>query len=541
MSTAMSKSMLNEVAPVAHGAIDQARNHNIGQLLRRSAVRHPDKLAIICGSVRYSYQDLDRLCSAVASGFSRLGIRPGDRVAVLARNSHAYAIIRFALARMGAVLVPINFMLNPTEIAYILKHSGARLLCIDADCEKNGREALTHGTEVEQIVGLPGERSPSPEAETSFEDLTAAEDHPEDVIVDARAVAQIIYTSGTESAPKGAMLTHEAVMWEYVTCLIDGEMSGSDIMLHAMPLYHCAQLDVFLGPAVYAGITSIITSDPTPENLLLLMEQHGITSFFAPPTVWIGLLNSPRFSSAALASLRKGYYGASIMPVGILKKMQEVLPNVRFFNLYGQTEIAPVATVLKPEDQLSRAGSAGQAALNVETRVVDDLGNDVPPGKIGEVVHRSPQLMIGYFKDEERTAEAFRGGWFHSGDLATRDSDGYITIVDRKKDMIKTGGENVASREVEEALYQLRGIKEVAVIGLPHPTWVEAVAAVVVPDAAGVLSAEDVIAHCRNRLAHFKCPKHVIFVDQLPKNPSGKIMKRKLRIDYANIFEGGTA
>ncbi|HEY8353090.1 MAG TPA: AMP-binding protein, partial [Sphingomonadales bacterium] len=231
-------------------------------------------------------------------------------------------------------------------------------------------------------------------------------------------------------------------------------------------------------------------------------------------------------------------YGASIMPVGVLKSLQKALPKVRLFNLYGQTEIAPVATVLKPEDQIARAGSAGLAALNVETRVVDDEGRDVAPGEVGEIVHRSPQLMIGYFKDEERTAEAFRDGWFHSGDLATRDADGYITIVDRKKDMIKTGGENVASREVEEALYHLKGVKEVAVVGLPHPTWVEAVVAVVVRDGVTDISEDAVIAHCRDRLAPFKCPKKVIFVDQLPKNPSGKIMKRELRQTYAQAFQG---
>jgi fatty-acyl-CoA synthase len=207
-----------------------------------------------------------------------------------------------------------------------------------------------------------------------------------------------------------------------------------------------------------------------------------------------------------------------------------------YHNLYGQTEIAPVATVLAPEDQLSRAGSAGRAALNVETRVVDDQGNDVAPGEVGEIVHRSPQLMTGYYNDEERTAEAFRGGWFHSGDLATRDVDGYFTIVDRKKDMIKTGGENVASREVEEVLYRLAGVKEVAVIGLPHPTWVEAVVAVVVPKEAGALTQEAVVAHARANLAPFKAPKRVVFVDELPKNPSGKIMKRALREQHQGLF-----
>ena len=271
--------------------------------------------------------------------------------------------------------------------------------------------------------------------------------------------AQIVYTSGTESRPKGAMLSHDAVISNYVTCLVDAEIAHADAMLHALPLYHCAQLDVFLGPGIYVGITNVITSKPTADNLLSLMERERITSFFAPPTVWISLLRSPQFDKTDLSRLAKGYYGASIMPVEVLKEMQRRLPQVRLWNLYGQTEIAPVATVLKPEDQLRKAGSAGKQALNVETRIVDDAMNDVKTGVIGEIVHRSPQLLSAYYRDEEKTRAAFEGGWFHSGDLGVMDGEGYITVVDRKKDMIKSGGENVASREVEEAhLWNRRGI-----------------------------------------------------------------------------------
>jgi len=220
------------------------------------------------------------------------------------------------------------------------------------------------------------------------------------------------------------------------------------------------------------------------------------------------------------------------MPVEVLRELQERLPAVRLWNLYGQTEIAPLATVLKPEDQLRKAGSAGKAVLNVETRIVDDLMQDVRPGDVGEIVHRSPQLLQGYFNDPEKTEAAFAGGWFHSGDLATVDDEGYITVVDRKKDMIKTGGENVASREVEEAIYQLPAVSEVAVIGLPDPIWIEAVTAIVVAKPGQSLSESAVIDHCRQRLARFKLPKRVIFADHLPKNPSGKLLKRELREAY---------
>ncbi|HON30419.1 MAG TPA: AMP-binding protein, partial [Ottowia sp.] len=251
--------------------------------------------------------------------------------------------------------------------------------------------------------------------------------------------------------------------------------------------------------------------------------------FFAPPTVWIALLRSPLFDTTDLSQLAKGYYGASIMPVEVLKEIARRLPQVRLWNLYGQTEIAPLATMLGPDDQLRKPGSAGRAVLNVETRVVDDDMRDVAVGEVGEIVHRSPHLMLGYFHDDERTAAAFTGEWFHSGDLGVIDDEGYISVVDRKKDMIKTGGENVASREVEEMIYRLPQVSEVAVIGLPDAKWVEAVTAVVVLKAGQTLSEDALIAHCSTHMAAFKAPKRVIFTDALPKNPSGKLLKRQLR------------
>jgi fatty-acyl-CoA synthase len=212
------------------------------------------------------------------------------------------------------------------------------------------------------------------------------------------------------------------------------------------------------------------------------------------------------------------------------------MPNVQLWNLYGQTEIAPLATMLGPEDQLRKPGSCGRAVLNVETRVVDDRMRDVSPGEVGEIVHRSPHLMLGYFHDDERTKAAFEAGWFHSGDLATIDAEGYIFVVDRKKDMIKTGGENVASREVEETIYRLPQVSEVAVVGVPHPHWVEAVVAVIVVKSGQSLSKDAVYAHCAEHLARFKVPKHIVFSDSLPRNPSGKLLKRELRQKHATLF-----
>jgi fatty-acyl-CoA synthase len=506
---------------------------SLADLLRRTARRVPGKSAIRCGDTVWTYREFDEVCGRLARGLREQGIGPGDRVAILSRNSHAFAALRFALARIGAVLVPVNFMLNAEEIAFILRSSGVVALAVGPDFVAVGVAAAARETKVTMMLWLPGETASAPPAAMrSFDDLCACQDVDAPVEVDGRSLAQIVYTSGTESLPKGAMLTHEAVIWQYVSCIVEGGMAADDVMLHALPLYHCAQLDVFLGPAIYLGATNIITSLPRPEVILPLIAEHKITSFFAPPSVWISLLRSPLFDATDLSSLQKGYYGASIMPVEVLRELQRRLPAVRLWNLYGQTEIAPLATVLKPEDQLRKAGSAGKPVLNVETRVVDDALRDVQPGEVGEIVHRSPQLLQGYFNEPEKTEQAFAGDWFHSGDLATVDAEGYITVVDRKKDMIKTGGENVSSREVEEAIYQLPQISEVAVIGLPDPRWIEAVTAVVVVKAGLAIDEAAIVGHCREKLAHFKVPKRVIVADSLPKNPSGKLLKRELRARY---------
>jgi fatty-acyl-CoA synthase len=532
----------------------------VADLLRRTAARWPHKTGIVCGDVRWTWSQFDALVSRIAAGLHRVGVASGEPVGVLARNSHGFVALRFALARLGAVLVPVNFMLNADEAAYILGHAGVRVLAVDSGLAALGRAAAgstTHPGSITRLLWLPSEDGAPRPADWGAHDLDllALADTDTDTDTDAGTdtnatppvptihdhdLLQIVYTSGTESLPKGAMLSHRAVIDQYVSCIVEGEMTDRDVWLHALPLYHCAQLDVFLGPAVYLGATCVITAKPTPDNLLPMIEAQGISAFFAPPTVWIALLRSPLFDAQRLATLRKGYYGASIMPVAVMRELIDRLPRMRLWNLYGQTEIAPLATVLKPEDQLRKPGSAGRAVLNVETRVVDDDMNDVAPGQVGEIVHRSPHLMQGYFKDPERTAAAFGGGWFHSGDLGIIDDEGYISVVDRKKDMIKTGGENVASREVEETLYRLDGVSEVAVVGLPHPRWIEAVTAIVVVKAGHTLTEAQVIAHCEAQLAHFKTPKRVLFVDTLPKNPSGKLLKRELRRQFGTVFETRT-
>ena len=519
----------------AHALISPAvRRQTIADALRRTALRLPQKLGIVCGNTSWTYAEFDAIVSRLAAGLSGIGVKSGDRVAVLARNSHGFAALRFALARMGAVMVPINFMLKAEEVAYILRHAGAETLATDTGLADLAQQASQLDTQVKQFVWLPSEDATEAVAGMhNFDELAACTAPLAESGMASQDLAQIVYTSGTESMPKGAMLTHDAVLWQYVSCVINAEIAEQDLALHALPLYHCAQLDVFFGPAIYIGSSNVITSKPVPDNLLALIEKFKITSFFAPPTVWIALLRSPLLDPSKLTHLAKGYYGASIMPVEVLKELAARLPKVRLWNLYGQTEIAPLATLLGPDDQLRKPGSCGRAVLNVETRVVDDDMQDVKPGEVGEIVHRSPHLMLGYFKDEEKTRAAFSGGWFHSGDLGTIDEEGYISVVDRKKDMIKSGGENVASREVEEMIYRLPAVSEVAVIGLPDAKWIEAVTAVIVLKAGQALTEAQVMAHCNQHMATFKVPKRVVFAESLPKNPSGKLLKRELRTAYA--------
>jgi fatty-acyl-CoA synthase len=518
--------------------IDAIRRNTLGDVLWRTARRVPHKTAIRCGEIEWTYAEFDALVTRGAAGLAASGVRSGDRIAVLSRNSHYFAVLRFALARLGAVLVPINFMLLADEVAHILRHSGASRLCVDTQFAELGASACERATDVQQIIWLPGELpTQQPAGSLSFEDILANENDKFESAVSAQSVAQIMYTSGTESLPKGVMLTHEAILTQYLSCAIDLEIDAGDRVLHSLPMYHCAQLDCWFGPCVLVGGFNLIICTPEPERILRLIEKYRINSFFAPPTVWISLLRSPVFDESDLTSLQKGYYGASIMPVEVLLELQRRLSNLRLWNAYGQTEIAPLATVLRPEDQIRKAGSAGKPVIHVETRVVREDMTDVEVGEVGEVVHRSPQLMLGYLNDPERTAAAFKGGWFHSGDLAVLDAEGYLTIVDRKKDMIKTGGENVASREVEESIYRLQGVSEVAVIGLSDPHWVEAVTAVIVVKNGAKLSEAEVMSHCAQTLGSYKRPKRVVFTDALPRNASGKVMKRELRIRYSQAAD----
>lgn len=530
--------MQPEFTPATAGLIATARRHAIGDLPRRTAARYPDKPGIITEDRRLTFAEFDRAVNRCANALAQRGLVQGDRLALLSHNCWQYAVLAFATARLGVVLVPINFMLGPEEIAFILRHSGATAMVTEGALGATAEKAIKSAGTPCAVRGWIGAAAPEgwQDVDTWIDD---GADSPIETFVADDDPVRLMYTSGTESRPKGVLLSSRSLISQYVSCAIDGGMSADDVEVHALPMYHCAQLDCFLSVDVYLGATSVIVPGPDPATLLATIEREKITKLFCPPTVWISLLRHPDFDTRDLPSLRKGYYGASPMPVEVLRELQQRLPDVRLWNFYGQTEMAPVATILQPHEQLSHAGSAGRTALNVETIVVDDEDNQLPPGSVGEIVHRSPHATLGYHDDEDKTADAFRNGWFHSGDLGVFDDDGYLTIVDRKKDMIKTGGENVASREVEEAIYRLDAVAEVAVFGISHPHWIEAVTAVIVPKPEAALTVEQVQTHAAEILAGYKRPKYVVFADSLPKNPSGKILKKELRLQYAQLATDG--
>jgi len=521
--------------------LEMARSHALGDLLRRSARRAPDRTAIVYRSTRQTFAELDETVNRAANAMRARGLRKGDRIALYSHNSYGFVVAALAMAKLGVIMVPINFMLGPEEVAYILDHSGASGLVVEDELRPVAEDALRKADSASSIrvrAVIADEIAVSPEGWDPLDSWYAHADPSEPaVVVGDEDPITLSYTSGTESRPKGATLTSRSLIAQFVSCIVDGEMAPDDVEAHPMPLYHCAQLYCFLMPDLYLGATSVVLARPDPGAILATIEAEGVTKLFCPPTVWIGLLRHPDFDKRDLSSLRKAYYGASAMPVEVLLELSSRLPDVRFFNFYGQTEMSPMATLLRPEDQVRKAGSAGRPSLNVETRVVGDDDEPLPAGEVGEIVHRSPHATLGYWNDPEKTAETFRNGWFHSGDLGVLDEDGYLAVVDRKKDMIKTGGENVASREVEEALYAHEGVMEIAIFGIPDPKWIEVVTAAVVPREGVELTAEEVIAFCRERLAAFKAPKHVVIVAELPKNASGKILKRELRERYASLAE----
>jgi len=501
-----------------------AQANSLASGLRRSAARHPDRIALRFGDRDWSYAALDDAVTAAAQALLALGLQHGDRVAAYGTNSDAYAIAFLGIARAGLVHVPVNYALKGGELEYLIAQSGARVVLADPALAADV-EAVRSTTSVVEVVALrdaPGsllEQATTPTASRAT-DLPSV--HDDDLV-------QLLYTSGTTSLPKGAMMTHRALGHEHLSSVLALDLTPEDRPLICMPLYHSAAMHVFLLPYLAVGATVRLLPAPDVAEILRMVEAERIDSLFLAPTVWVPLANHPDLATRDLSSLRKAQYGASIMPVTVLNRLRERFPELGFYNCFGQSEIGPLACVLRPEEHDERPAAAGRSVLFVESRVVDSHGEPVKAGEPGEIQYRSPQLCLGYWENPQATEEAFTDGWFHSGDLVTQDDAGFVTVVDRIRDVINTGGVLVASREIEDCLYTHPAVAEVAVVGLPDERWIEAVTAYVVTRPGQQVSPEELIAHVKERLAPFKVPKSVRFIDDLPRNQSGKLLKRELR------------
>ncbi len=472
----------------------------------------------------------------LAAGLQALGVRPGTRVAILAANSDRYTEYFFGVAHAGAVFVPINTRLAPPEIAYWLEDSGSEILFIDDDFLPVWAGLKAQALGVRHVVYI-GDAASATDGTLAYERLIA--DHapgaaagggPDDLV-------GLFYTGGTTGKSKGVMLSHRGLIANAFNMLPMTGMDASTRYLHAAPMFHIADSAGGFTTALAGGASFYVKFDPSAA--LRTIAEHGITHAVLVPTMINLLVNHPEVGKFDLSSLRSLIYGGSPMPEAVVRKTLEVLPHVSLLQAYGQTEAAPCITFLTHEfhavegARASKVRSAGRAAYGVQVCILDPDGSEVERGAIGEICARGDTVMHGYWNKPEQTGEALRGGWLHTGDSGTMDEEGFVFVVDRVKDMIISGGENVYSVEVEQALYLHPAVAECAVIGIPDPTWGEAVHAIVrFKDGQSADNAQ-LIAHCRERIAGFKCPRSIeIRKEPLPLSGAGKILKADLRKPY---------
>lgn len=494
----------------------------VSERLAYLAKEQPSKIITSFKGRETSYEELFEQAKRLAGYFQVKGYKQEDIIAVYLINSDYFLTCYYACQLGGFTVLPINTKLTAAEVNYIFNHSEAK--------------ALIYDTRLQSIL------DDIPEALNSFEDLlhvgeedtllTVLNDESllfNEVKVDGNTTTVIFYTSGTTGKPKGVMLSAANVR---ATAKLYGEaleLNSADRMQIVAPLFHCAASHVFSIPVIYAGGTVVIEEGFSPEQTMDTLEKERITVFFGVPAMYSILLNSSKMETLKLSNLRLFTYGAAPMPFELIRKIKAIFPEVKVQNIYGQTENSPAATTLKDHYALEKVGSVGEPVPGTQVQVVDEQGKPLPTGQVGEIVIKGPQLMKGYLKNEEATKQAIRNGWLYSGDLGRMDEDGLLYIVDRKKDMINRGGENVYPVEVEEVLYEIPEILEAAVIGIPHKVYGEVPKAYAVLKEGKELKEEDVLTICSKKLAKYKLPVEVEFIDSLPRNASGKVLKTILR------------
>lgn len=502
----------------------------IGHWITRRVFYSGDRIAIVDGERRISYADFDRRTDQLASALRDRGVRQGDRVACLQYNSAAFVELLFATAKLGAIFVPINFRLAAPEVAYLLADAGADVFVWSEPLSQLARDALRgEGVRVRLRVIVGGDPS---DDETEYDTLLdSGEPRALGMRVPGSDVAMLMYTSGTTGRPKGVMLTHDNLLWSSINYLSAGlPIRASDRTVAVAPMFHIGALGLQVLPLLYVGGTVVVLPSFDAVQTLAAMANERVTVQFLVPSMWSALMTVPDFEGYDLSALELAITGGAPCPLPVLEYFRG--RGVPFQEGFGMTETAPSGTLLDADHVKDKAGSIGRPMYYLQTRIVDENDREVPTGEVGELVLRGPNVFVGYWGLPDATAEAFRGGWFHTGDLGRVDDEGFITLVDRKKDMIITGGENVYPIEVEQVLWRHEAVREVAVVGVPHPKWEETPIAVVALEDGAEVTADELISFARERLAHFKCPTRVEYVPELPRNAAGKILKAALRKEF---------
>jgi fatty-acyl-CoA synthase len=499
---------------------------NFARLIDLQCIRREHHPALITEDHVWTYGRLAENVWAISAYLAARGVLKGDRVAMLGMNSAEYVAVAFAIYRLGAVAVPLNYRLQHEELKFLLRDSGAVAILCDKDYVSS-IEGVSEGIEWRAKVQLDG-----PHAEASgwltFSEVVA--DYSGSAAPLAEVVAadpqRIMYTSGTTSRPKGVILTHGMATLNALTQTSELELSSLDRALISSPLYHVAAWDAPGVSVLFNGGALVIMRKFDAPLALELIERHKVTGGIFVQAILHGL-RAAADGSRDVSSLRWIIFGAAAGE--LYREIREMLPTAHLVQAYGMTECCSAIAYMHRAYAISKLGSAGTAVPFIEYRVVDEEDEFVAPGVHGEIVVRGPKVTPGYWGDKELTEQAWRGGWFHTGDVGMVDEDGFIYITDRLKDMIRSGGENVASQEIERVIYQHPAVLEAAVIGVPHPKWQEVPQAYIVLKDGVQLTEDELIGHCRGHLASFKTPKSVRFVSELPRNPSGKVLKRVLR------------
>ena len=504
----------------------------LDEILHRNALRFPDKPAFIMDDVQRTWRETDDRVTRLANALAECHVRRGDRVAVLLPNCPEYFEIYFGCARAGVIAVPLNYRLTARELAQILVHGEPSLLIVGSEYLPQARELETLLPNLCRlwVVGDTGMEN----AHAYEEVLSAASTQRLPVNVPDTEPCAIFYTSGTTGLPKGAIVSHVNLEMNGYNQMIADRSRRDDINMLATPMYHIGA--VFMAVTyMMLGCTQVLLPRFQPALWLETLARRRATVALLVPTMINAVLHDPRCAGADLTSLRLIFYGGGPMPASVLEQAMQTL-RCSFTQGYGLTETLE-ATFLTADDHVSngdvvqraRLASAGREAVGAEIRIVDVEGNDLPPGEMGEILVRSRSVIAGYWKMPEESTRVIRNGWFHTGDVGYLDRDRYLFVVDRIKDMVISGGVNIYTKEIEGVLYQHPAVLEAAIIGLPDEKWGEVVTAVVARKPDTNVSAEELIEHCRASLASYKKPRQVFFVDELPKNPSGKILKRELR------------